>query len=295
MNKPSRQDLAIIIVSFNTKALLLKTLESAYRAVKKSKLSAEIFVVDNASTDGSSEAVAKFYPDVNLLTNKTNRGYAHANNQAIKLSNSRYILLLNSDTLLSEKTISVMSEYMDQHPKVGVSTCRVLLSDGSLDPACHRGFPTPWAALTYFLGLEKLLPRAKIFSQYHLYHLPLDQIHEIDSPCGAFYLIRRSVVTQIGLLDETFFMYAEDLDWSYRVKSSGWKIIYNPQTYIIHLKKRSGRRSSDLSSKRRATVEFYETMKIFYQKHYEKRYPKILMLLVFVAIDLVKYVALKKL
>lgn len=282
--------LSIVIVSYNTKELLLQCLQSVKKAIKGLD-NREIIVVDNGSTDGTVEEIRKSKLGIRnlfLIRNKQNLGFAAGNNIGIKRAQGKFILLLNSDTLVFPKTLVSMYQYMDTHPEVGVATCRVEFPDGQLDPACHRGFPTPWASLTYFLGLEKLFPKTKLFGQYHLGFLPMDLLHEIDSPTGAFYLVRREVIDEVGFLDEDYFIYGEDLDWSYRIKQAGWKIIYYPYVKIVHLKKSSGRESGDKKLRREITSYFYETMKTFYKKHYLNKYPRFITTLIFLAIDIKK-------
>ncbi len=276
--------LSTIIVSYNTKDLLKECLSSVVAAIEN--LEAEIIVVDNDSTDGTVEMLeGQVQNEIKILRNKENLGFARANNIGIQNSSGKYILLLNSDTIVEKNTIAEMVKYMEQNPKIGVATCRVELPDNSLDPACHRGFPTPWASMTYFLGLERLFPMSKIFGQYHLGFLPMGEPHEIDSPSGAFYLVRREVIDRVGMLDEDYFMYGEDLDWSFRIKQAGWKIMYYPFVKITHFKKRSGRAGVDVKTRKETTKYFYETMKIFYQKHYANKYPAIINSLFMLAID----------
>lgn len=286
--------LSIIIVTHNAQALVNLLMQSVYQAVNFLDKTTEIIIVDNASTDNTCKILREKYKDVLLLTNRQNLGYAKANNQAITRAKGKYILLLNSDTQLSVNVLKKMIDYMENDPGVGVVTCKVLLPDGSLDPACHRGFPTPWASATYFLGLEKLFPHSTYFSQYHLGKFSLNTIHEIDSPSGAFFLVRKEAVKQVGLLDETFFMYGEDLDWSYRIKKNGWKIIYNPGATIIHYKKQSGLKSTDPIKRKKTLQAFYDAMKIFYNKHYSDKYPKIIRLIIFFLIDLKRTIELIK-
>ena len=258
--------LSIIIVNFNTKGYLKQTLQSI--KVSHDKFEKEVIVVDNASTDGS----------VTLATikNEHNLGYAAANNQGIRKARGEYILLLNSDTKLFSDTLQTMVQYMDYHPQVGVSTCAVELENGNLDPASHRGFPTPWSSFAYLSGLEKMFPKSRLFGQYHQGWQDIDQPHEIDTPAGAFYLTRKKVVDQVGLLDERYFMYAEDIDWSLRIKRAGWKIMYIPYTKIIHFKKQSGRASSSAQLRQKTSAHFFDTMKLFYDKHYSHKYPWII-------------------
>lgn len=281
-------------MSFNTKELLRQCLESVMEATRK--LDAEVIIVDNGSSDGTVEALNTQYKTLNIqnlkiIENKKNLGYARANNIGIRTSNGKYVLLLNSDTIVEKNSIDEMIKFINEDTGIGVSTCRVELPDGSLDPACHRGFPTPWASLTYFLGLEKLFPMSKNFSQYHLGFLPMDKPHEIDSPSGAFYMVRREVIDKVGMLDEDYFMYAEDLDWSYRIKQTGWKIMYYPFVKIIHFKKQSGRAGEDEKTRKVTQKHFYETMEIFYKKHYLNKYPKIVTRLILLAINIKKFLS----
>lgn len=235
----------------------------------------EVIVVDNASTDGSLKELSAMSSQLSTLTviqNSKNVGYAKANNIGMKQSHGKYILLLNSDTEVQKGTIQTMLAYMDAHQVVGAATCKLLLPDGSLDPACHRGFPTPWAAFTYFIGLEWLFPWSRLFSQYHMGYRNLTEIHEVDAISGAFFMVRRSVIDQIGLLDEDFFMYGEDLDWAYRMKQAGWIIGYNPHVSCLHHKKQSGRAHADAATRKKTEKYFYDTMRLFYEKHYAHRY-----------------------
>ena len=280
--------LSIIIVSYNTKDYLEDTLQSIKQSTDH--LEKEIIVVDNASTDGSLEMLNKFNW-VKLINNNHNLGYAAANNSGLKQARGEYILFLNSDTKIFPHTLSTMIDFMDQHPDVGISTCRVELPSGQIDPASHRGFPTPWNALTYFLGLEKLLPKTKFFSGYHQSWKDMTQVHDIDSPAGAFFLTRKSILDQIGGFDNQFFMYAEDLDLSLRIKQAGWKIMYVPLTKIIHHKKQSGRASSHSLTRLRTQQHFFTTMKLFYNKHYQRQYSPLVRWLVLTGIRLIRLIS----
>lgn len=294
-------DLSIIIVNFNTGRFLEKCLNS----ILKSKIldySLEIFVIDNNSTDNSEKVVSKF-KGINLIKNTENLGFAAANNIGIRKAKGRYILLLNPDTEVESKTFSEMIKFMDENPKIGAATCKVLLPQGEIDWASHRGFPTPWDAFCYFLRFSKLFPKSKLFSGYHQTYKDLSKPHEIDSPSGAFYMVRKDVINKVGLLDEDYFMYGEDLDWSFRIKQAGFKIYYYPGTKILHykgiasgIKDHSFKVSAAQTKTRLKAAEvFYDTMKIFYQKHYEKKYPKFIKMLVFLGLDLLKNRRLAKL
>lgn len=286
-------DLSIIIVNYKTKDLTLQTLTSVFQADQpKGKL--EVFLIDNASGDDTPKVVKQLFPKVKLILSQKNLGFAGGNNLGLRQAKGRYLLLLNSDTIIAKDTLIKMIEYMDKNPKIGLSTCRVELFNGQIDPASHRGFPTPWAALTYFTGLEKLFPRSKLFSQYHLGWKDFKTIHEIDSPVGAFFMLNKSALTQVGLLDENFFMYGEDIDLAYRIKQAGWKVTYVPITTITHLKGASGIGSKAKALRLYTTRSFFDTMKLFYQKHYRKKYFFLFRYLIFTGIDLIKNLKLIK-
>ncbi|GAW31251.1 glycosyltransferase family 2 protein [Carboxydocella sp. JDF658] len=253
--------LSIIIVNYNTKALLKQTLQSVYNHPPQADF--EVFVVDNHSTDSSVEMVKQNFPQVKLIENQENEGFSRANNRAIRISKGEYILLLNSDTVVLPNTFDIMLDFMDKHPQVGAAGCKVLLPDGKLDLACRRSFPTPLNALFQALGLSKLFPKSRLFAQYNLTYLDEDQTYSVDCLVGAFMLVRRKTIEQVGLLDETFFMYGEDIDWCYRIKKAGWEIYYYPEARIIHYKGASSKKK-----KYRMIYEFHRAMVIFYQKHY---------------------------
>ena len=245
------------------------------KSVFVSQADYEVFIVDNASTDGSIEMVKKLFPKTRLIENKQNLGFAAANNQAIKQSKGSYVLLLNSDVQVSPDTFDTMLQFMDNNPTVAISGCRVERSDGSLDKACRRSFPTPWVSFTRFSGLQFLAPKSRVFARYNLTYLPEDETYEVDSVMGAFFMIRREVVNQVGLLDEDYFMYGEDIDWCYRVKAAGYKVMYVPITKVIHYKGSSSKKSS-----KRSLYEFHRAMQIFYDKHYRKKYSALARLIV---------------
>jgi GT2 family glycosyltransferase len=278
MNKVSI-DLSIIIVSYNTKDLLQDCLNSIFNSDLKPYVF-EVIVYDNASTDGSVSLIKSKFPMVQIILGDKNVGFAAGNNQAIVKSSGKYLLLLNSDTILKPDTLKKMLEFMEKNKDIGVSTCKLILANGFLDPACHRGFPTPWAAITYLLKLEKLFPKSEIFGQYHMGFKGFDSVHEIDSPSGAFYLIRRKVIEDVGLLDEDYFMYGEDLDWSYRIKQKGYKIIFNPSAQCLHLKKQSGRNNTDHKKKIQSDIYFHQNNWLFYRKHFNQKYGIILYFLI---------------
>jgi len=229
-----------------------------------------------------------------LIENRKNLGFAKANNLGVKESKGEIVLFLNPDTKVPENTLSVMTEYLKVNPKVGIPTCKVVLADGSIDDASHRGFPTPWRAMTHFIGLSKLFPRSQLFNGYHLGYQNMGETHEIDSCVGAFLMIKRDIGDELHWFDEDYFWYGDDLDLCFRAKQAGYQVMYVPTVSIIHykgaasgLKKYSEHLSSaNNETKRLATKARFEVMRIFYRKHYLHLYPKWLTGLVFLGISL---------
>ena len=270
-------DLSIIIVNYNTSKLIIQALNSVYKNSKN--INFEIIVVDNASKDDSVEMIKKHFPQVILIQNNENLGFSKANNIAIKRSIGEYILLLNSDTIVMEDTLEKMIKYMNDNPDVGASGCKVVLPDGSLDKACKRSFPTPQNALYNALKLDRLFPQSKVFGEYNLTYLDENEIHDVDCLVGAFMMVRREVIEQVGLLDEDFFMYGEDIDWCYRIKQAGWRIVYYPKTKIIHYKGGSSKKKNT-----KIIYEFHKAMYLFFEKHYKDRYSILLRYVVYLGI-----------
>ncbi len=282
-------DLSIIIISYNTKEIIKKCLDSLFKTLKREKkIKAEIIVVDNHSTDGS-VAMLKNYQKIRLIVNTKNTGFGRANNQGLKISRGKYILYLNSDVIIKKVDFSRLLEYLEKNPSVGGLTVKVLLPKGGIDPASHRGFPTPWNAFCYYSKLERYLGRlpwiGKYFGGYHLTHLDLNTIHEIDCPTAAFFLTPAEIVKKINGFDESFFMYGEDVDLAFRIKKLGYKIIYYPFYEVIHLKSVSGLKKKTVRFKNKTQKHFYQAMRIFYNKHYQKRYSWFLKKLVFFFIN----------
>ncbi len=273
-------DVGVIIVNYNTRDLLRRCLET----VRASEgVAFEVCVVDNASTDGSAEMVAEEFPGVHVIRSPVNGGYAYANNLGLRFfgfalpqadPRPRYVLLLNPDTEVPPDALARMVAFMDAHPEAGAAGPKIVRPDGSLDLACRRSFPTPEVAFYRFSGLSRLFPRSPRFARYNLTFLDPDQTHEVDSVVGAFMMVRREAIMQVGLLDESFFMYGEDLDWAYRIKQAGWKIYYYPAVVVLHVKRASSRMSP------RARYEFNRAMWVFYRKHYRSMTPWWLDLLV---------------
>ncbi len=287
--------LSIIIISFNTKDFLQKCLASLRENVS-GKTRYEVIVVDNDSKDDSVEMVKREFPEVILIKNEKNLGFAKANNVGIKKAKGDYILFLNSDTVVPKNTIEYMLNFMDKNKNVGASTCKVLLVNGQIDDASHRGFPTPWNAICHFSNLSKLFPKSKLFSGYSLGFMDLNSVHKIDALAGAFMLVRREAGKEAKWWDEDYFFYGEDIDFCYQLKQKGWDVYYVPDVSILHYKGVSGGikkiskgiTTADEKTKAVATNARFEAMKIFYKKNYEGKYPKILTKLVMLGISLKK-------
>lgn len=274
------KDLSVIIPSYNTCDITQHCICAVVAACEKSKLSYEIVIIDNGSTDGSVLMLQQINtPFIKKIFNSTNYGYGKANNQGLDIAVADFILFLNSDVFIDiDLDFADLITYMKLHDTVGALTVRVELSDGSIDPASHRGFPTLWRSFCYFLGLERSFSRFplfnRIFGGYHLKHMDINSVHEIDSPTGAFYLTRRSIMKKVRGFDTDFFMYGEDLDLSYRIKKLGYKIIYYPLYRVLHAKYQSGLRSIHNRKRQIQTRKyFYNAMSMFYKKHYKDQYP----------------------
>jgi O-antigen biosynthesis protein len=269
--------LSIVIVNYNVKHFLEQCLKSVYQAIQN--VEAEIFVVDNNSVDGSQDMVRSSFPGVNLIANSKNTGFSTANNQAIKKSTGEYILLLNPDTIVPENCFHTILEFADQTPDLGGCGLPMFDGQGNYLPESKRGLPTPEVAFYKMIGLNKIFPKSKKFGKYHLGYLPADQNHEVEILAGAFMLIRKEVLDKIGLLDETFFMYGEDIDLSYRITKASWKNYYFAGSRIIHYKGESTKKLSTNYVK-----IFYKAMVIFAEKHYAGSNQKLFKLFINMAI-----------
>ncbi len=294
-------ELSIIIVNYNTETLLRDCLASVIKHARA--VDYEIIVVDNASSDGSVAMVKKEFPKVTCISNSENEGFSKANNRGVRLSQGRYVLFLNSDTLVPEKTLPEMCAFMERTPEAGAATCFVELSDGSLDDAAHRGFPTPWNAFCHFSGIAKLFPKSLFFNGYNLGWRALDRIDEIDALAGAFMLVRRQAGIDAGWWDEDYFFYGEDLDFCFMLKQKGWKIYFVPDVRIKHFKgvssgiKKISQNISPatLDGRKRVTEARFSAMEIFYKKHYLGKYPGPVTWFVIQGIRLMQVAALRSL
>ena len=243
--------ISIVIVSYNVCQLLDECLQSVEHALQG--IDGEMYVVDNRSSDGTVETLTPKHSDVHFIANEENVGFSRANNQAIRMSSSEYVLLLNPDTVVFETTLRNCLEFMDAHPQAGGAGVRMLNREGEPAPESRRAIPTPWVSLMKMLGFTR---------RYYMSKLPWDEPGRIEVISGAFCLLRRKALDQVGLLDEDFFMYGEDIDLSYRLLKGGWENWYLPYE-IIHYKGESTQKSSF-----RYVHVFYQAMLIFFRKHY---------------------------
>lgn len=288
-----KKRLTISIVNYNTADYLIHCLESIEKV--SNEVSLKTVVVDNASFDDSIFEAKKRFKNIEYILNKDNIGFGRAHNQVLKEVDTEYVLILNPDSELIEGTLKYMINYMDQNLDVGVSSCKIEKPDGSMDIASHRGFPTPWASFKYYF--------LKDDSLYHLTDRDMKKTHEVDSIVGAFFLTRKSVLEKIGYFDEDYFMYAEDIDLCLRAKEAGFKVMYVPEVKILHhkgissgLRKETQKKTTaNPAARLRAFNAFYESMILFYKKHYEKKYPFFINWLVYLGINLKWKMAKRKL
>jgi GT2 family glycosyltransferase len=266
-------------VHYETPELLLRCLEALKVAAER--VSTEVFVVDNDSSVFDPVSCERVLPGVRVIRNESNVGFARASNQALRIAQGRYLLLLNPDAFVEPETLGMMVDFLDRRPDVGCATCRVELEDGSLDLACRRLFPTPERSLYRMTLLSKIFPKSRRFGQYNLTYVDEWQETEIDQPCGAFMMVRSEIREQVGLLDERYFMYGEDTDWAFRIKGRGWRIVYTPSTKVRHLKRASSSRHRSMTIR-----YFYESMRIFYREHYAASYPGWISAVILVAVAL---------
>ncbi len=269
--------LSIVIVNYNVKYFLKQCIESVNKAIQH--VDSEVFVVDNNSTDGSVEMVKTLFPNVILIDNKDNVGFSKANNQAIRQSKGEYVLLLNPDTIVAEDTFEKVVNFMDEHPNAGGLGVKMVDGNGNFLPESKRGLPTPDVAFYKIFGLSSVFPKSKTFSKYHLGFLPDDEINKIDVLSGAFMFLRKETLDKVGLLDETFFMYGEDIDLSYRITLGGYDNYYFPDSSIIHYKGESTKKSSV-----NYVFIFYKAMAIFAEKHFGKNKASLFSALIKIAI-----------
>jgi len=264
----SLNDLVVVIVNWNVRDLLAGCLESLRPVLPG--LSVHVVVVDNNSSDGSQKMLRERFSDFEVITSPTNLGFARANNLVLRQyqDRARYFLLLNPDTVVAADTFQKMVEFMDSHPDAGIAGCKVIKPEGTLDWPCKRSYPYPSVLFYRALGLDKRFPKSPRFGRYHLTYLDPDQIHEVDSVVGAFMMVRRECLSEVGVLDESFFMYGEDVEWCYRAKAAGWKVYYVPTSTIVHHKGQSTKQSSH-----RMIYHWYAATWRVYKQYLAHQYP----------------------
>lgn len=272
-------DISVIIVNYNVKYFLEQCLHSVYKS--SAGLNCEIIIVDNNSVDGSCQMIRDKFPGVKLIDNKKNLGFSTANNQGIRIAKGKFILVLNPDTILQEDTLNKCFAFMEAHPEAGSMGVKMIDGKGNFLPESKRSLPTPMVAFFKIFGLSAMFPRSKIFGKYHLGYLDKEQTHSIEILPGAFMFIRKTVLDEVGLLDENFFMYGEDIDLSYRIIKAGYKNYYFPHTTIIHYKGESTKKGSI-----NYVIVFYRAMIIFANKHFSLKNARLFSFFIHVAIYL---------
>lgn len=255
-------DLSIVIVNYNSADFLEQCLNSVYQ--ERNAVQFETFVVDNNSFDNSCRRINEMFPQVNLIMNKDNLGFARANNQAIGRSRGRYILLLNPDAILKPEALGRMIQFMDRNPEAGAAGARLLNPDGTVQLSCRHLPSFRTALFNRYSMLTRLFPRNRFSRKYLMTGWNHNSVREIDWVSGACLIIRREALNEVGLLDERFFMYAEDVDWCYRAKQKGWKVYFIPQAEAVHY---IGQSSQKVEKK--TIIERHRSMYLFYKKHYQ--------------------------
>lgn len=254
------------IVNLNAREYLRACLKSLPGAARN--ISWEVIVVDNNSADGSVEMLMTEFPEVKIIQNPENYGYSRSMNQALKMAQGEFLVQLNPDTLPGESAFDNLYSFMHSNPHIGICTPKVLNRDGTLQKQCRRSSARPWDVITYFTGLSKIFPNSPLFGRYLLTYLPEDEIVEVEAVSGSCMVIRRSVVEQIGYLDETFFAYQEDTDFCIRARKAGWHIYYFPFAQVIHYGGQGGSRTQPY----RAIYEWHRSYYVYYRKHLAKEY-----------------------
>jgi N-acetylglucosaminyl-diphospho-decaprenol L-rhamnosyltransferase len=272
-------DLSVVIVNHNTRECLQECLHSLKPEL--AGLGSEIYVVDNASTDGSAEEVEREFPDIRLIANTENLGFARANNLALRRARGRQVLLLNPDTVVQPGAIRVLLDGLALRPGAVAVGPKVLRPDGRLDLACRRSFPRPSVALARLTGLSKVFKNSQWFAKYNLTYQDPDVPSEIDAGTAAAMCFRRDALAAVGYFDESFFMYGEDLDLCFRLKQRGGLIYYLPQAVVLHYKG-----ASSIQRPRAMLREFHRAMWIFYRKHYASGWRRVLVPFVWSGIQL---------
>lgn len=279
-------DLSIIIVNYNTKKLTAQTINSVMDTTEG--IEYEIIVADNSSR--TSEVFSSDDPRVKVLSGLENKGFGNACNIGAEAATGRYVLFLNSDTIMQKDTLGKCVEYMDKNRTAGCLGIKTFLPDGTFDHGCKRGFPTPFNSLCYCLGLDRLFPKSKKFGGYRLSYLSIEETAYVDSVSGAFMMIPRSVFKRSGGFDESIFMYGEDIDLCYRIKEMGFNVVYYAEVFMIHLKGQSGLNTKDPV----VLKHFHKGIKTFYDNYYKSKHSPFVTFLMHSAINIRYFIMLVK-
>ncbi len=293
--------LSIVILSYNTSDLLRNCLLSLDKVHEEVPF--EIIIPDNGSNDGSVQMVEKEFPWVkSVIRISENVGFAAGNNKARPYVQGEYVLFLNSDTIVYRNTLKEMISFMDNNPDVGASTCKLVLMNGELDKDARRSFVTPWIGLVHvFLKLDRIYPKSRLFSQYWYGYISPDKTHEVDALQGAFFLTRKKVLESVGWFDEDYFLDAEDIDLSWKIKEAGWKIMYYPKVKILHIKgatkgkNKETNKNISFKEKIKYRMSGVNSMELFVRKRIWNKYPLPLMLIVLFGIRALKIIRIIKL
>ena len=302
--------LSIIILTYNTKDITLqavKSIEENYTKEVESK-KIEVIVADNASTDGTLEFFKEYKKKTKIksfyiIDNGGNIGFAAGNNKGVPYAKGKYVLFLNSDTIVYKNTLTYMLNFMEKNPDAGAASCKLINKDGAIDFNCHRGFPTPWNSFCYFSGLQRIFPKSRLFAGYTQGWKDLNTTHEVDAIEGAFMIMPYDVGKKVNWWDEDYFFYGEDLQFCYNIKKLGYKIYYVGEVNIMHIggassgikKKTANITTANVEAKRRIQEARFNAMKIFYKKNYRIVYPRWVYFLVIAGIDYLKNKNLSKL
>ena len=255
-------ELSVIIVNYNTSDLLVKCLHSVFLGTNQIMM--EVIVVDNASSDSSKNKVRHIFPQVYLISNDENIGYAAAINIGLSIAKGKYLLVLNPDTELPPNALSELLDFMENNPKIGMISPKLIRSNGSLDQACNRRFPRRRDIIFHLFWLDRIFPKSKMFGYYTMAHVDESLPSEIDCIAGAFMLVSRKAVNEVGPMDERYFMYAEDVDWAFRFKQAGWMVFYYPQIEVLHHKRASTLQIAPLMLR-----QFYKSNYQYYEKYFK--------------------------
>lgn len=259
-------DVSIVITAYNSSGLLGECIGSIVNSIRAHSF--ELIVVDDASSDNSAEVASRAYDRVVIIKNPTNLGYVRSNNIGMTRAVGRYVLSLNNDTVVLPGSVDSLVNFMDSRPDAGAAGPKLKNSDGTIQFQCRRSFPDPVNSFFYFSGLGRLFPNSR-FNTYLMRHIDDSAVQEVDCLCGAAMIVRREALDRVGLMDESYVMYGDDIDWCYRIKNSGFKIYYIPSAEIIHLGGMGGSKRHSF----RNIYEFHRAMAVFYSKYYSGRYP----------------------